>query len=90
MDVALQSSVWVTSPEFAGYLMKRGFAWRKLWKKRWVALHGSEIVYMDEQPTPENMANITVNKSQIIAASIIDRNGKLVELGLESYLGLAS
>jgi hypothetical protein len=25
MDVALQSSVWVTSPEFAGWLMKRGF-----------------------------------------------------------------
>ena len=25
MDVALQSSVWVTSPEFAGYLQKRGF-----------------------------------------------------------------
>jgi hypothetical protein len=25
MDVALQSSVWVTSPEFSGWLIKKGF-----------------------------------------------------------------
>jgi hypothetical protein len=25
MDIALQSSVWVTSPEFSGWLLKRGF-----------------------------------------------------------------
>jgi len=25
MDTALQSSVYVSSPEFAGWLMKRGF-----------------------------------------------------------------
>ena len=29
MDVALQSSVWVTSPEFSGWLLKRGFHVRK-------------------------------------------------------------
>ena len=34
METALENSVWVTSPEFAGWLVKRGFRWRKLWTKR--------------------------------------------------------
>jgi hypothetical protein len=58
MDEALSSSVWVTSPEFAGWLLKRGFHWRKLWKKRWIALHGAEIVYMEKEPTVENSSGI--------------------------------
>ena len=74
MEVALQSSVWVTSPEFAGYLSKRGFHWRKLWKRRWVALHGAEIVYMDEEPTLENSASLNISKSQITSATVIDRD----------------
>ena len=36
METALENSVWVTSPEFAGWLVKRGFRWRKLWTKRCV------------------------------------------------------
>jgi hypothetical protein len=59
MDEALSSSVWVTSPEFAGWLLKRGFHWRKLWKKRWIALHGAEIVYMEKEPTVENSSGNT-------------------------------
>ena len=27
----------------------RGFYWRKLWKRKWVVLHGDEISYMDEK-----------------------------------------
>ncbi len=89
MDTALQSSVYVSSPEFAGWLVKRGFhvcsirisnifrkltcsyfsnifqKWRKLWKKRWVALHGAELVYMDKEPTLENSANMTITKAQV-------------------------
>jgi len=90
MDVALQSSVWVTSPEFAGYLQKRGFhvsfvcllifvtnitlifsfcndilKWRKLWKQRWVALHGAEIVYMDKEPTSDNAADMAITKAPV-------------------------
>jgi len=74
MDVALQSSVWVTSPEFAGWLNKRGFHWRKLWKKRWVALHGAEIVYMDKEPTIENSSSLTMTKAQISASTVIERD----------------
>ena len=72
MDIALRSSVWVTSPEYAGWLMKRGFHWRKLWKNRWVALHGAEIVYMDKEPTLENSATMVMTKAKITSATIIE------------------
>jgi hypothetical protein len=72
MDVALQSSVWVSSPEFAGWLGKRGFHWRKLWKQRWVALHGAEIVYMDKEPTLENSSTMVMTKAAITSATIIE------------------
>jgi calcium/calmodulin-dependent protein kinase I len=72
MDVALNSSVWVSSPEFAGWLQKRGFHWRKLWKLRWVALHGAEIVYMDKEPTLENSSTMVMTKAQITSATIIE------------------
>lgn len=39
--------------------------WRKLWKKRWIALHGSEIVYMEKEPTLENSADIVITKCQV-------------------------
>eukprot|EP00605_Chrysophyceae_sp_TOSAG23-4_P000356 GSChrysophyteH1.ASY1.ANO1.403.1 assembled CDS len=72
MDVALNSSVWVSSPEFAGWLQKRGFHWRKLWKTRWVALHGAEVVYMDKEPTLENSSSMVMTKAQITSSTIIE------------------
>jgi hypothetical protein len=42
--------------------------WRKVWKKRWVALHGMEIVYMDKEPTSKNMGDITITKAQFTGA----------------------
>ena len=74
MDIALQSSVWVTSPEYAGWLQKRGFHWRKLWKKRWVALHGAEIVYMDKEPTLENSSTMVMTKAQITSSTVIEQD----------------
>jgi serine/threonine protein kinase len=73
METALENSVWVISPEFAGYLTKRGFHWRKLWKKRWVALHGSEIAYMAEEPNDNNTDDLIVTKAQITSATVVDR-----------------
>jgi PH domain len=73
MEEALASSVWITSPEYAGWLQKRGFAWRKLWRKRWVALHGSELAYMQDEPTVENSSTMTITKAQITSNSVIDR-----------------
>ena len=71
MNEAIASSVWVTSPEFAGWLTKRGFAWRKLWCKKWIALHGAEIVYMEQEPTLQN-SGIKMTKGQLTFASKID------------------
>eukprot|EP00601_Ochromonadales_sp_CCMP2298_P024078 CAMPEP_0173285796 /NCGR_PEP_ID=MMETSP1143-20121109/8825_1 /TAXON_ID=483371 /ORGANISM="non described non described, Strain CCMP2298" /LENGTH=615 /DNA_ID=CAMNT_0014224019 /DNA_START=59 /DNA_END=1906 /DNA_ORIENTATION=- len=71
MDDAIKSSIYVTSPEFAGYLMKKGFRWRKVWKKRWVALHGMEIVYMDKEPTSKNLSDINITKCQFSGASVV-------------------
>jgi len=75
MDVALKNSVWVTSPEFSGYLHKKGFRWRKLWKKRWVALHGTEVAYMEREPEANttHADDIVLMKANIIGSTIIDR-----------------
>ena len=73
MDTALENSVWVTSPEFAGWLVKRGFRWRKLWTKRWVALHGTEIAYMAEEPNDKSSKDMVVTKCQIVPGTIINR-----------------
>eukprot|EP01036_Dinobryon_divergens_P038529 gene38529-50602_t len=72
MDVAIQSSVYVLSPEYAGWLLKRGFHWRKLWRRRWVALHGAELVYMTAEPKPGlSLAATEITKVQITAATTI-------------------
>lgn len=42
-----------------------------MWKKRWVALHGMEIVYMDKEPTSKNMGDITITKAQFTGASVV-------------------
>lgn len=65
MEEAIQSSVFLTSPDTSGWLNKRGFHWRKLWKQRWVALHGAEIAYMNKQPSAENVKSIVLTKEQI-------------------------
>lgn len=68
-----QQNIFIVSPEFGGYLMKRGFYWRKLWKKRWVILHGAEIAYMDKKP--ENISNIkdmNISTAQITSQTQID------------------
>ena len=87
MDIALNSSIYVSSPEFAGWLYKKGFRWRKLWRKRWVALHGAEIVYMEKEPTLENSATLKFSKAQIISSTVIvnsdidgDENGFAIQI----------
>mmetsp|Transcript_14996 Transcript_14996/g.24825 ORF Transcript_14996/g.24825 Transcript_14996/m.24825 type:complete len:1019 (-) Transcript_14996:236-3292(-) len=67
-----ESSVYIVSPEFSGYLLKKGFYWRKLWKRKWVVLHGDEISYMDEKPTKETAKTIQITKARISIKSVID------------------
>ena len=70
MDVAIQYSIYLSSPEHAGWLMKRGSLWRKLWKPKWVALHGAELVYMDQEPTMENCQTLHMTKAKVSTQSI--------------------
>lgn len=75
MNEAIANSVWVTSPEFAGWLTKRGFAWRKLWRRKWIALHGAEIVYMEQEPTLANHnagGGLKMSKGQLTFATKVD------------------
>lgn len=45
-----------------------------MWKKRWVALHGAEIVYMDKEPSVENSNSLTITKAQITANTVVERD----------------
>eukprot|EP01031_Cornospumella_fuschlensis_P025003 gene25003-30203_t len=87
MEDAIQSSVYVSTPDFSGWLWKRGFHWRKLWKRRWIALHGVEVVYMDKEPTPENLGSISVSKAKIIETSeVLDSDPENNPLGFSLAL----
>jgi serine/threonine protein kinase len=84
----LQNSLWISSPEYAGWLFKRSENWfRKhslllrnhVWQKKWVSLHGTELVYMDKEPIAENMKNIKIRRSQISGTTIVagdENNGE--------------
>lgn len=45
-----------------------------MWKKKWVALHGDEIVYMDKEPNVENASSLTITKAQIMASTEISND----------------
>jgi serine/threonine protein kinase len=54
----VHKNLWVSSPEYAGWLQKRSSNWllsssffgSRAWAAKWVSLHGSELVYMDKEP----------------------------------------
>ena len=45
-----RDELWVRAPEFEGWLLKRGFAWRKAWVRRWVVLQNRELAYYEKEP----------------------------------------
>lgn len=68
----LQASDWVTSPVYAGWLQKKSKSWfvsqlftQLQWHPKWVALHGLELIYMDEEPTNENINSISIKRTTI-------------------------
>jgi serine/threonine protein kinase len=77
----LQNSLWISSPEWSGWLTKRSSNWfvskslllkgRYAWQRKWVSLHGTELVYMDKEPTVENMKHINIRRSQITATTVV-------------------
>eukprot|EP01040_Poterioochromonas_malhamensis_P000194 gene195-202_t len=76
----LQNSLWISSPEYAGWLLKRSSNWfvnkslllrGHAWARKWVSLHGTELVYMDKEPTLDNMRRIKVRRAQITASTAI-------------------
>lgn len=58
----VHKNLWVSSPEFAGWLQKRSSNWllsssffgSRSWASKWVSLHGAELVYMDKEPLVYN------------------------------------
>ena len=70
MEEALKSSVWVTSPEYSGWLLKKGFYWRKAWRKKWVAISGAELAYADNDPSDKG-SNQKVKKCPITSAMVL-------------------
>jgi serine/threonine protein kinase len=68
----LQASDWVSSPVYAGWLQKKSKGWlvsslftQFAWQPKWVSLHGLELIYMDEEPTNENIASISIRRTSI-------------------------
>eukprot|EP01039_Chlorochromonas_danica_P008334 gene8337-9187_t len=67
----VQGSMWVTTPEYAGWLMKRSSGWlganaifrSRAWKRKWVSLHGTELMSMDNEP--DHMDNMVAEDSKI-------------------------
>jgi hypothetical protein len=64
-----------------------------VWKKRWVALHGMEIVYMDKEPNSKNMSEITITKAQFTGTSVVkeedpdnDPTGFVVHVSFQFYI----
>ena len=74
----LQASDWVTSPVYAGWLQKKSKGWfvsqiftQMQWQPKWVSLHGLELIYMDEEPTSENIASIRIRRTLITSTTKI-------------------
>lgn len=67
----VQGSMWVTTPEYAGWLMKRSSGWlganaifrSRAWKRKWVSLHGTELMSMDDEP--DHMDHMVAEDSKI-------------------------
>lgn len=81
----VQNNLWICSPEFAGHLTKRSSSWlmnRPLvfknlaWHRKWVSLHGTELVYMDHEPTVENIARMRMHRSQITSSVTVFADDK--------------
>lgn len=84
MLAILQSSMWVNSPHYCGWLYKKSqsrgsqllsktiFFKEKAWRRKWVALHGSELVYMTNKPDITNLNEIKIVKHEININTTID------------------
>ncbi|KAJ1430108.1 hypothetical protein B484DRAFT_449031 [Ochromonadaceae sp. CCMP2298] len=74
----LQASDWVSAPTYAGWLEKKNTGWlmqqiftKFTWHAKWVALHGLELIYMDEEPTSTNIGAVNVRRMLITSHSRI-------------------
>lgn len=54
-------TLWVKAPEYAGWVYKKGFAWRRAWTKRWVVIQGRELSYFEAKPTAEELRDGSVD-----------------------------
>lgn len=88
----VRNNLWISSPECAGYLSKKSSSWilnssffgRGSWNNKWVSLHGSEIVYMDEKPKPDCKTAIKIRRASITATTTIECEDTSLD-GVEGY-----
>jgi tRNA A-37 threonylcarbamoyl transferase component Bud32 len=82
-DSLIHSNVWIRSPQHAGYLLQKSESTlaeyvdhipvisAMAWSRRWVAVNGSELACMDEEPTINNIENLPIYISSITADTVI-------------------
>lgn len=76
----VNSSMWVTTPEYAGWVLKLSSGWlarspfrQKAWKKKWVSLSGTELLCMDQEPGVENIIKdeYNIRRAAITGSTIV-------------------
>lgn len=88
----VRKNLWISSPEYAGYLTKRSHHWRTMlfrsraWQRKWVSLHGAEIVYMEHEPTPATYAHMKMRRAQITASTVIENDTSADDEGYHGFV----
>jgi len=87
-DADPRDELWVRAPEFEGWLLKRGFAWRKAWVKRWVVLQNRELAYYEKEP-PRDAFGQPLASAEPRGAVTLQRDLKFVTQGISKTTATA-
>jgi len=76
---SIASDIIVASPEYAAYLKKKRAGWwinqmgqeDMIWKKKWLALHGTAIIYMHSKPDAATASTLRLKKQQLTEHSAV-------------------
>eukprot|EP01040_Poterioochromonas_malhamensis_P000193 gene193-201_t len=79
---AVENSLWISSPEYGGWLLKGSSNWliKKTsilrdhsWVRKWASLYGTELLCLEMDPTLENMkVNSKVLRTKISGSTSIE------------------
>lgn len=72
----VHNSMWISTPEYAGWLLKRTSGWlarspfrNQAWKKKWVSLFGTELLCLDHEPDEGHIQKGDVIRRAVIASN---------------------